>query len=378
MDYTLGLGTSTAPLNSLTNNLIRTGASTATSPTATLNSNVVVNIATTTNFGNSATPYYSLIQAFGGLTPGSTTNGWVPQLTGTYAPTANTYADFVTTPSVNGTFVDLHLYTPSSTPTITPTGTSENVIQAVTKNLDFYQGGSVNTGPVVTAPVQDGNGVTTYNSSNFYIVNQAYSSVKTNSFSAISNTILVSSPNVQANVLQLYNSGFEYLAAQVGFVDPPATTTPFYVGETFNNPGGLSEIIPVVLSGNNWDIASTLDTQVGKTIGGVVDGRDNVQGYNGSFLSYVDSLGAPFSSITDPGNLTAAEWTELDGSFGVDFSNDIAWSVLDYSSGDFSVVGGPTGTVVISSTPLPSSLAAGLLLMLGMGLVTLRKMRQVA
>ncbi|MGA2231357.1 MAG: hypothetical protein ABSH22_10705, partial [Tepidisphaeraceae bacterium] len=100
-------------------------------------------------------------------------------------------------------------------------------------------------------------------------------------------------------------------------------------------------------------------------------GADAADGYNGSFLSYVDSL---FPGTTDPALLSAADWTLIDGAWGVDPSADIAWGVNDNTSADYAVVGlfGP------ALTPLPSSLVGGLALMLGLGYVTWRKTRRAA
>lgn len=52
--------------------------------------------------------------------------------------------------------------------------------------------------------------------------------------------------------------------------------------------------------------------------------------------------------------LTDSQWTLFDGSYGIDSSNDIAWTVSDAPNNQFEVIGLGSATV---ETPEPGAMA---------------------
>jgi hypothetical protein len=250
------------------------------------------------------------------------------------------------------------------------------ITQANGQKLDNYNGGSGHNNPVVTMVGSDSNNY------GFYVVNQPYTtsatgagangvtgSTKTSSFSMVSNTVF--SP-VASNVNSpidntVHTSGFTYLSPEMSYIDPPYTPAPHYLGESFMAPPGdadsnvfLGAQVPTDLT-DTWVNAPTLDT--------LPKGVDApATEYQGSFLSLIDSF---FPSITDPGQLTAGEWSEFNGSYGVDFNDSTAWAVVDNPGPDNYQVVGTTAPV-----PLPDSLYGGLALMVGMGAMIIQKRRR--
>jgi autotransporter-associated beta strand protein len=119
-----------------------------------------------------------------------------------------------------------------------------------------------------------------------------------------------------------------YLAPLIVVADPPATPVPTYWGETYANPNGLTDIYLADQVGGEDELPGMLDADAA--------GGDDKFDYQGSFLSLVQS---DFPSITDLSQLSDAQWSEFDGSYGWDPSNDIAWSIDDVPDADYTVIG---------------------------------------
>jgi autotransporter-associated beta strand protein len=342
-----------------------------------LNPGVTVNVGETTGFGSDG--FYSLI--FSETNIGTTItdhsnnfSGWMLQMTGgstsnNFTSFKNTYFDFSNNNVVGNSDIVLNEVNDAGTPpTLTSTSGPVFIVQAIGQQLDSYAANTNSVtapGPTVTAA-----------GTNFFITNQPYSgtalTTKTNSFQLVTSTVFGAvAYGGQAGTVQdpqtvnVYSSGFEYLSSAIAYVDPPATPTPHYIGESFSPVGGERDVFLAVLANGEWENAVAPDANTG---------GDASRDYNGSFLTYVDSL---FPGTTDPALLPSTDWSLIDGAWGVDSTGDVAWAVSDYATGGDYAVLGLVGVGTIS-TPLPNSLLGGLALMLGMGYVTWRKMRHAA
>ena len=127
------------------------------------------------------------------------------------------------------------------------------------------------------------------------------------------------------------------LAPLMIVTDPPATPTPTYWGESYNNPNG--DLGLYLALDENGTIAPAIsdDTLSGPDgTGSDTYGELAEDNWQGSFLSLVQS---DFGSITDLSQLTTDQWDEFDGSFGLDTATNIAWAVDDTPDADYTVVG---------------------------------------
>jgi len=252
------------------------------------------------------------------------------------------------------------------------------VTQANGQLIDAFKFSAGRNAPVVNVS-------TTAGTFSCYLVNQPYvtgtgsnangpvGSTKTSSFVALSTVIFGPVlPTVNDPIDHLAEIGTDsYLAPQIGFVDPPYSSEPYYFGESY-------QTLPVTpFSQKTVDIflaevngsgalagASTLDSSTGsKAVGN----------YQGTFLAFLKV--AFGNSIQDPGQLTSAQWALVDGSYGLDTTNKVAWAVLDQPGTNANPL---DLTVVGEAAPLPNEIYGGLVLMAGAGLMVARKRRRLA
>jgi autotransporter-associated beta strand protein len=353
----------------------------------TLNPNLTVNV-TPVSGTVSGTPFNFGVGAYQLITYNQTTlvdnsnhfTGWTPQFTSWNLGTSDyvTFQEGQVVPSSTGGVADggsnrgLGLAVTAGTPQITTTSGPAFIIQANGVKIDNFAG----TG-TVQAPVTGGNSPT-----NFYVVNQPYSSAspnpptKSNGFTEITSTVGVAAPvPLEDAVGDIWISGFQYLSATVQYVDPPTITQPHYIGESYTPIVGASNIYLAAepIGGTEFVGATLLNTTPPPNPG--ADASNGVYPYNpyqGSFLSYLKSVFG--NSITDPGNLTSSQWNLVEGEYGVDPTNDVAWAVTNDPSANYAVFG--LVGVGIETTPLPTSLLGGLVLMGGLGFITARKRRR--
>jgi len=136
--------------------------------------------------------------------------------------------------------------------------------------------------------------------------------------------------------------------------DPPATPVPTYYGETFDP--ALAPM-PIDLKSIHLSLENT-DDALATGDDSLSTGSDAVDDYQGTFLSLVQ---ADFGSgITDLSQLTNAEWSDFDGSYGEDLVNDVAWAVDDVPNADYTVIG--LGVPEPSTLALLGATAGGLLM----------------
>jgi autotransporter-associated beta strand protein len=289
--------------------------------TLTLNPNLTVLVQAQPNFGAGT---YPLIQSyFGFLNVNDQSNnfqGWTMNLAG-FIPPANTETYYYFHNNVANASIDL-VYGVGIPQLSSGSNTSPVAIpQGANVTLDYYGG------PAVQITFNNNGTPTT---AGFYYVSPPTGSSTNVTFSYVS------------------GSAPAHAVAPVIEIDPDAIT--HLIMEDFLPPDSSSDdiFLAALGSGGTWVNAVELDASVGP----MAD-----EDYAGSFLSFIQSEFG--DGITDPGQLSLAQWSDIDGSWGVDSSVDQAWSVIDYGTGEFTVLD-------IPAAPEPGVLAmaagAGLIL----------------